>query len=116
MNLPPRRKRPKSGIERAPRREWPRHRRFVKSFECCVPDCHERPDFAHTKTRGSGGGDEFGVPLCREHHSEQHNIGIARFDAKYKTDLKALAAELVKRSTDTAMKTFLRLIEVEAAE
>lgn len=105
--LPPKRQRPRSGIERAPRRYWPRHRRFVKGHCCCVPGCRNTPvDFAHVKTRGAGNGDEYGVPLCREHHAEQHK-GIARFNAKYGIDLLALARLFVRRSPDTAMRAAL---------
>jgi deoxycytidylate deaminase len=103
MRLPPKRKPVRSGIERAPRRDWPRHRRFVKSHVCCVCG-YEKTDFAHVKTRGSGGGDETGVPLCRACHAEQHTIGIETFQRRHGIDLVALAEEFVQHTPDIAMK------------
>lgn len=48
---------------------------------CGVPDV----DVAHIKTRGSGGGndDDNVMHLCRDHHTEQHKIGIVTFVEKY---------------------------------
>ncbi len=42
-------------------------------------------DPAHVKSRGSGGGDfDWNViPLCRVHHTEQHQIGFSTFARKY---------------------------------
>lgn len=50
---------------------------------CGVPSC----DPAHIKTKGSGGRDEENnlMPLCREHHSQQHLIGISTFSEKYES-------------------------------
>ena len=53
-------------------------------MRCLV--CNKSPvDVAHIKTRGSGGSDEEWnlMPLCREHHTEQHKIGIVTFTNKY---------------------------------
>ena len=111
--LPKRRKVSKSGIERAPRRIWPRHRRFVKSHGCCVPGCQATiVDFAHVKTRGAGGHDCLGISLCRTHHSEQHTMSVESFGRKYGIDLWALAREFTRRSPDKAMKDSLKLVEV----
>lgn len=107
--LPPKRKRPSSGIERAPRREFPTHRAFVRRHDCSIPGCDGRPiDFAHVKTRGSGGHDAQGVSLCRTHHREQHDIGIETFQAKYKVDLFAIAAEFARKTTDRALRESLK--------
>lgn len=111
--LPQRRKRVKSGIERAPQRVWPRHRRFVKSRECCVPYCGSwSVDFAHIRSAANAGialkpHDAFGVSLCRTHHREQHDIGQAAFEAKYAIDLSAIAGEFVRLSTDHKMRIAL---------
>lgn len=103
--LPPRRKRPKSGIERAPQRIFPRHRRWVKSHRCCVPGCPSLVvDFAHIHSVGAGGHDKDGVPLCRLHHSEQHQCGIHTFQDRHGVDLEALAAELVRTSPDAKLR------------
>lgn len=56
----------------------------IKSMGCLVCNSKE-VDIAHIKTRGSGGPDEEWnlMPLCRQHHTEQHNIGIQTFSQKY---------------------------------
>jgi len=56
----------------------------IKSMKCLV--CNSsKVDVAHVKTVGSGGCDELWnlMPLCRQHHSEQHAIGIRTFASKY---------------------------------
>jgi hypothetical protein len=44
-----------------------RYKKFVRSQPCvvCVDDATE---VHHLKTRGSGGGDAYGIPVCRLHH------------------------------------------------
>jgi hypothetical protein len=54
---------------------------------CCVSPCQP----AHVKSRGAGGGRFDIVPLCHEHHREQHSVGIKTFAAKYALDLRAEA-------------------------
>jgi hypothetical protein len=113
--LPKRIERPRSGIERAPQRIWPRHRRFVKSHACCVPGCLNLPvDFAHIRSAANSGKDLkpfdwFGVSLCRRHHDEQH-AGVETFMQKYGIDLWLLAAEFAERSTDIAMKAAMPIV------
>ena len=41
MMLPRKRKPARSGIERAAQREWPRHRRYIRTLTCVVPGCTE---------------------------------------------------------------------------
>lgn len=111
MTILPRRRPPqRSGIERAEKRIWPRHRRFVKSHGCVVPGCDAQDvDFAHVKTVGAGGHDAQAVSLCRRHHREQHASGIETFQARHSIDLWALAEAFVRRSPDTAMKEAIRM-------
>lgn len=107
--LPAKRKRPRSGIERAPRRVFPTHRAFVKRHDCCVPGCKQSPiDFAHAKSRGAGGHDCQGVSLCHEHHMEQHDCGIETFQTRYGIDLFAMAAEFARQTTDRALREALK--------
>lgn len=56
---------------------------LTRSKPCLA--CGRRSDAAHIKSKGSGGNDETGnlVPLCRQHHSEQHQLGWVRFSRKY---------------------------------
>lgn len=106
--LPKRRPVVKSGIQRAERRVYPRHRRFVRSHGCVIPNCDAQDvDFCHLHSVGAGGHDKTGVSMCRRHHAESHTSGLAKFQAKYGVDLWALAAEFVRRSTDTAMRAAL---------
>lgn len=107
--LPPKRQKQRSGIERAPQREWQRHRKFVRGHACCVPGCWGGPiEFAHIRTAANAGTglkpfDWEGVSLCGDHHKESHR-GERTFEAKYKVDLKALAAEFARKSPDIAMR------------
>lgn len=111
--LPPRKKRARSGIARGPQRVWPRHRKFVRGHVCAVPGCiASEVEFAHVRTaENSGTGikphDSNGVPLCRHHHREQHDCGVHTFEDRHGIDLEALAAEFVRKSTDTKMRASL---------
>ncbi len=112
--LPPRLKPKKSGIERAPRRIWPRHEKFVRLHGCVVPGCQNAPiEFMHLRSAANSGmglkpHSSFGVSGCREHHAEAHQIGHDTFAAKYGIDLWALAAAYVRASPDRAMKESLK--------
>lgn len=67
---------------------------YLNALPCLV--CGRGPsDAAHVKSRGSGGGyrDNL-VPLCREHHTEQHQIGIDTFQMKYNIDMKREARRI----------------------
>lgn len=116
FSLPRRRKVTKSGIERAPKREWPRHRKFVRSHACCVPGCQREPiEFAHLRSAANSGTgikphDAFGISLCHAHHREQHLLGQPGFEKQYHIDLGALAAAFVKASPDQAMRDSLALV------
>ncbi len=115
--LPKKRQKPRSGIERAPKREWPRHRKFVRSHDCCVPGCPDRNiEFAHVRSAANAGTglkphDAFGVSLCDLHHREQHQIGQFAFERQYSIDLAKLAAEFARRSPDQAMRDSLKLVD-----
>jgi Putative HNHc nuclease len=98
---------------------WPRHRRWVRSHGCCVPECMaHQVEFAHLRSAANAGlaqkpHDIFGVSLCRTHHDEQHRIGATSFERKYGIDLWALAAEFARRSPDQKMRASLRLVQVD---
>lgn len=93
---------------------WPRHRRYVKSFGCCVPGCTGQPiEFAHYRTAANSGTgikphDRFGISLCRSCHRSQHVIGQAEFQRIHKIDMAALADAFYARSPDKAMKESLK--------
>lgn len=56
----------------------------IRSQRCLVTG-NLTVDVAHIKTKGSGGCDELWnlMPLSREAHCEQHNLGILSFIRKY---------------------------------
>ena len=114
MTLPPKLKRAKSGITKAPKREWPRHRSFVRKHACSVPGCMQGPiEFAHVRSAANSGTgikpfDWFGISLCSECHREQHNIGVETFQCRHGIDLFKLAAEFARLSPDTKMKEAIK--------
>ena len=120
VRLPARLPRPKLAVRMPIQKIWPRHRRWVRSHGCCVPECQALSvDFAHLRSAGNAGTgqmphDAFGVSLCRVHHDEQHRIGVDAFDKKYGVDLWGIAAEFARRSPDWEMRASLKL--VSAAE
>jgi hypothetical protein len=119
MRLPDRRKRPKMGAREPIQKIWLRHRRWVKSHGCCVPDCPALSvDFAHLRSAANAGTgqtphDIFGISLCRIHHDEQHRIGAEAFNKKYGIDLWGFAAEFARRSPDWEMRASLKLVSAE---
>jgi len=116
MRLPERRQRPPMGVRVPLQRIWPRHRRWVKSHGCCVPECRAvSVDFAHLRSAANVGlgqtpHDIFGISLCRLHHDEQHRLGAEVFGDRYDIDLWELAAEFARRSPDWEMRASLKLV------
>ena len=55
----------------------------VKKTPCII--CKDLSDPCHIRSRGAGGGDEKWnlIPLCRKHHTEQHQIGWHDMAYKY---------------------------------
>jgi hypothetical protein len=117
--LPRKLKRPKMAVRVVIHKIWPRHRRWVKSHGCCVPDCPAQSvDFAHLRSAANSGTAEkphdiFGVSLCRAHHDEQHRIGTEAFNRKYGIDLWDIAAAFARFSPDREMRASLRLIAAQ---
>ena len=106
-----RRPKVKSGIERAPQREWPKHRQWIRGHECLVGGCMNRDiEAAHVRTGRTDGGtglkpsDWWCVPLCKSHHAMQHQIGEPAFERMHDLDLKKWAWLFAERSTDLGMR------------
>lgn len=85
-------------------RSYPAHRAWVRRHHCSVPGCEKLPiECAHVR-RGTDGGkglkpsDRWTLSLCRTHHAEQHSIGEASFERRYKINLLELASEFAARS------------------
>lgn len=113
----PKRKRERSGIERAPKREWPRHRRHVASFVCsvmgCGGECHGQVRAHHLRSAANAGTglkphDSYCVGLCDGHHEEFHRTGIDTFMAKYGIDLWAIARRLARTSPVPEVREFAK--------
>jgi len=123
--LPAKKKRQRSGIERAPKRDWHKHEQFVRGRECCVQnsECWGKIEFAHVRQDHLAGTGQkppswSGISLCHFHHIHvQHNIGHAAFDKRYGIDSMALAAEFARKSPDWQMREAMALAtdEEEAA-
>jgi hypothetical protein len=116
--LPAKRQKVRSGIARAPQREWPRHRRFVRSHECILAG---RPNHAcegpvvccHLRLGTDGAGalkpsDWWAWAGCDGAHRLQHQIGEIAFAALYKLDLKAVCLAFARASTDVEMKAVMK--------
>ena len=110
MPYPRKLKRPKMGVREPEQKIFPRHRRYVRSFGCCVPECVEQPiDFAHLRNAANAGKgekphDAFGISLCREHHSWQHAHGQDSFEVRFGISMWGWAGWFVRNSPDMAMR------------
>jgi hypothetical protein len=82
----------------------PKHLEWIRTLPCIVDGCRGGGDPAHVRMPGTGGGmklkppDVWTVPLCREHHREQHDIGHPAFERKYCIDFRRSAMELAALS------------------
>lgn len=82
----------------------PGHLAWIRTLPCAVKGCCSKAiQAAHVRVETGGGmgmkpADAFSVPLCVEHHLEQHRVGHAAFDAAHMLDLRALAEELAAMS------------------
>jgi hypothetical protein len=105
----------RSLILRGPRRDWPRHRKFVRS-RCCVvtlgkvhDDCDGPIQACHYRTAANSGkslkpADWWTFSACHKHHAEQHQIGQDAFERKYGLDLTSICVEFAQLSPDVQMK------------
>lgn len=106
----------KMGVREEIKREWPRHRKYVRSHQCVVPGCERLPtECCHIRLGAHAGmkqkpGDWLTYPGCAGldgHHAEQHTIGEVSFAKKYGLDLYQTAARLVKFTPDLTMKDYM---------
>lgn len=97
---PIRKRNPRTGGKRFPKRRDEAYRDWIRTLPCCLTGCvtRSRVECAHVRSRGAGG-DDVGncVPLCRSHHDWQHRDGIKSFQAHFHVDLAAIAADLATR-------------------
>lgn len=88
------------------------HRRWLKTFECCCwgnplspCDTDHGVDLAHYRSAANSGtgmkpGPEWLLPLCRFHHTEQHNIGQPEFERRYGFSMAEKAREFARQSPE----------------
>lgn len=105
MNLLLRRRKPEPmGIKDPSIIRSQQHLAFTRGFVCSIADkpghtCSGKTEACHVRTGTDGGtgmkpSDKWVIPICAEGHREQHQIGEAAFEAKYKIDMKAIAQKL----------------------
>jgi hypothetical protein len=98
---------------------FPKHERWLRGFECCVPGCDTglKIEAHHLRSAANSGtslkpASWFCIALCASHHDQYHKVGIDTFAEMHKLDLWAMAEEFASRSPDMAMREAMR----EAAE
>ena len=122
--LPTKRKRPKMGTVRAPRREFKVHQAYVRRHMCSMPNCpykDEPIEFAHIGPPGSKGAgikafDFWGTSFCRRHHRRCHEVGHETGCREAGTTLEAqqkIALNYAKTTTDKAMRAEMQLWRVD---
>ena len=90
--------------QRQPRERNERHLQFIRSLPCCICGDDTSTEAAHLRTNNLElGKDDFGwgrpsdkwcLPLCGEHHREQHSMNEMMFWKKYQIDPFMLALNL----------------------
>ena len=86
------------------------HRKWIRTFACCVPMCNEEGaiDAHHIKSAeqptamGMKPGDDWCVSMCRTHHTVLHQVGEGEFMKRFGVDLVAMAKEFA--ATSPALK------------
>jgi hypothetical protein len=71
---------------------------WVQAQPCAV--CHATPsENAHIRSGGMGykAPASFVAPLCREHHREQHAVGLRAFEDRYRVNLGRVATAIERR-------------------
>ena len=84
----------------------PAHLKWIRTRFCeaiLSGGCGGRVEAAHVRTGTDGGmgmkpSDCWVIPLCTEHHREQHRIGEAAFEKKHRLNLKGSAEEMAGKS------------------
>lgn len=116
--IPKKRERQRSGIERAPRREFPTHRRHVARHECVVTlspnptPCRGQIRACHYRTAATAGSglksfDWLIFPGCDGHHEEEHR-GTKTFQENHGISLPKICREFAEKSPDRMMRIVYR--------
>ena len=115
-----RRKKPR--FKESPRTDFPRHRAWVRKHVCAVTGCqndsiecaHVRaglpravPSWARPGTSKKSH-DAFTLPLCSEHHKQQHWVGEPNFQIVHKVNMLNVALDLARHSPCPEIKQFIK--------
>ena len=79
-------------------RRDPKHLKWVREQNCCVPGCMNGVIHVHHVRTAANSGtglkppDYWTVPLCSAHHHEIHVHGSKTFEAVHGVDLRVIAA------------------------
>lgn len=105
------RERSRSGIRRAPQRDWPSHRTYVRKFECLfrhLGGCDSPARCCHLSEGLDAGEQKVGTnlkvhdkntwPGCDHHHTAAHSIGHLAYAAAHGVDLFAEIAKIQRGS------------------
>ena len=126
--IPKLRKRKKMMVKEASVIRSPSFLAYVRRHNCTIVEidptgCGGEIEAAHVR-KGTDGGvgmkpsDCYALPLCREHHAEQHMIGEPAFERKYLFYMRAIADRLWRMwiTTTDAGKRFELSRRISAAE
>jgi Putative HNHc nuclease len=92
------------------------HRAFIRKHQCVLfgnpispCDLDHAIDPAHFRSAANSGTgikppDEFLLPLCRAHHTEQHAIGQRAFELRYGISMRQKALAYALESPDRAIE------------
>lgn len=112
--LPARRPPKRSGIQRAVKRDWPKHEQWLRGFSCAVAGCENRRiECAHLRLRAKDNAlarkppSWFCIPLCTAHHREAHQ-GELTFQIINNLDWLKLASEFARKSPDLKMREAMK--------
>ena len=108
-NIPKRRRQARMAHKDETVIRCPSHLAWVRGHECSIAGrehhmCSWPPvEAAHVRTGTDGSmakkpSDCWAIPLCSDGHARQHKIGETSFEAQYKINMKAIAAELWRTS------------------
>lgn len=65
------------------------YKKYILSHSCLVcPRREVDPDHLRARGTGSASQNDYSlIPLCREHHSERHQLGNSRFEQRHAVNL-----------------------------
>lgn len=117
--VPKKRERARSGILRGPKLVWPKHDAFIRRHTCVVTlskvhdECEGPIQACHYRTAANSGTGKkppswFQFPGCAKHHKFQHDAGQPAFERRFGLDILAICREMVRLSTDHAMRLYMR--------